>query len=92
MARIVVDRIDPDTFEVMVDDEGSSSTHTVTVAASLIEELGDGADAEAVIEASFRFLLDREPKESILSRFDLSAIGGYFPEYRDMLGEYLVHG
>jgi hypothetical protein len=91
MARIVVERIDPDTFQVMVDDEGSSSAHTVTVAASLIEELGDGADAEAVIEASFRFLLDREPKGSILSRFDLSVIGGYFPEYRDMLGEYLVH-
>jgi hypothetical protein len=26
-------------------------------------------------------LLEREPKESILTRFDLSVIGRYFPEY-----------
>jgi hypothetical protein len=26
-------------------------------------------------------LLEREPKESILNRFDLSVISRYFPEY-----------
>jgi hypothetical protein len=91
MARIVVERIDGDTYEVMVDDGGSTSSHTVIAGAGLIEELGGGAGGEAVIEASFRFLLDRESKESILRRFDLTVIGGYFPEYRDMVGEYLVH-
>ena len=30
---------------------------------------------------SFEFLLEREAKESILSRFDLPLIGRYFPEY-----------
>ena len=30
---------------------------------------------------SFEFLLEREPKESILARFDLSVIARYFPEY-----------
>ena len=30
---------------------------------------------------SFEFLLEREPKESILRQFDLPLIGRYFPEY-----------
>ena len=33
------------------------------------------------LAASFRFLLAREPKESILSRFELPVIERYFPEY-----------
>ena len=36
---------------------------------------------EELIRKSFEFLLEREPKESILSRFDLSVISRYFPEY-----------
>ena len=30
---------------------------------------------------SFEFLPEREPKEAILSRFELPVIGHYFPEY-----------
>jgi hypothetical protein len=30
---------------------------------------------------SFAFLLEREPKESILREFDLSVITRYYPEY-----------
>jgi hypothetical protein len=33
------------------------------------------------VRRSFEFLLERESKESILSRFDLSLISRYFPEY-----------
>jgi hypothetical protein len=33
------------------------------------------------VEESFRFLLEREPKESILRRFNLTVISRYFPEY-----------
>ena len=39
------------------------------------------ADVERLVEASFRFLLERESKESILRRFDLSVIRRYFPEF-----------
>jgi hypothetical protein len=42
---------------------------------------GEKIEAEKLIERSFEFLLEREPKESILARFDLSVIGRYFPEY-----------
>jgi len=33
------------------------------------------------VRESFRFLLEREPKESILREFDLSVIKRYFPDY-----------
>jgi len=36
---------------------------------------------ERCLEAAFRFLLDREPKESILGQFDVKVISSYFPEF-----------
>ena len=33
------------------------------------------------MRCAFEFLLEREPKEFILSRFDLPVIGRYFPEF-----------
>jgi hypothetical protein len=44
---------------------------------------------ERCVEAAFRFLLDREPKESILSRFDVTVISRYFPEFEQELPRYL---
>jgi hypothetical protein len=41
------------------------------------------------LEAAFRFLLDREPKESILRRFDVTAISRYFPEFEREMPHYL---
>ena len=34
-----------------------------------------------LVRRSFAFLLEREPKESILRSFDLPEIGRYFPDY-----------
>jgi hypothetical protein len=41
------------------------------------------------LEAAFRFLLDREPKESILRRFNVTAISRYFPEFEREMPRYL---
>jgi hypothetical protein len=41
------------------------------------------------LEAAFWFLLDREPKESILGRFDVTVISRYFPEFERELLRYL---
>lgn len=71
-------------YEVTVDDGSTSTSHVVTV-----DITRDGVDDEDLVEASFRFLLDREPKESILSRFDLSVISRYFPDYGERIGDYL---
>jgi hypothetical protein len=45
--------------------------------------------SERCLEAAFRFLLDREPKESILGRFDVTVISRYFPEFDRELPRYL---
>jgi len=36
------------------------------------------------------FLLDREPKESILGAFDISVIRRYFPEFDEAFPAYLA--
>jgi hypothetical protein len=69
---------------VTVRDDRSSSTHDVTVDADHAIDLAAATDAEHVtrlVEETFDFLLEREPKESILRTFDLAVVGQYFPEY-----------
>jgi hypothetical protein len=39
------------------------------------------------LQASFEFLLEREPASSILSRFALPVIERYFPEYPRVVGD-----
>ena len=80
---------DPLKFEVVVRDARSESRHVVTIAQEMCERLAPSDAAERCIEAAFRFLLDREPKESILSRFDVSVISHYFPEFERELPRYL---
>ena len=60
----------------------SESTHHVTLKPGYYERLTNGKiEPEELIRRSFEFLLQREPKESILGRFDLQVIGRYFAEY-----------
>jgi hypothetical protein len=71
------------TFHVEVDDGAITTSHTVTVPPDLPPALGWAPGREAaLVEQSFRFLLEREPATSILRRFSLEVIGDYFPEYR----------
>jgi hypothetical protein len=82
---------DPLSFEVVIGDERSETRHQVTMARDLYARLTLGKCApEACIEAAFRFLLDREPKEAILRRFDASVIAQYFPEFERELPRYLA--
>jgi hypothetical protein len=68
-------------YEVRVEDARGSSTHEVTVWPSDVARYAPDATPEALLEASFEFLLEREPKESILRRFELPVIERYFPDY-----------
>jgi hypothetical protein len=61
---------------------GGETHHRVRVSRADLARLAPGAsDPVDIVEASFAFLLEREPKESILREFDLRVIGRYFPEY-----------
>lgn len=81
MAEIRVEPLEGDEYRVEVVEGGSSSEHVVTATTEHRERYGGEADAKRLIEESFRFLLEREPKESILGRFALPTIERYFPEY-----------
>jgi hypothetical protein len=88
MAEITVEPIGNEVYRVTVEQAGSTSTHEVTVSRDEAAK-HPGVATEEFIEASFRFLLDREPREAILRRFELAVISRYFPEYESRLGEYL---
>ena len=49
-----------------------------------------GAEPSRCVEAVMRFLLDREPKELILSAFDTNVVRRYFPEFDDAFPGYLA--
>ena len=82
---------DPLEFEVIVREGSGESHHHVTMSQDTWHRLTSGShDPTDCIKASFRFLLDREPKESILNRFDVSVISRYFPEFERELEQYLA--
>lgn len=89
MAEISIIHETGEEYTVEVREAGGASRHRVTVPAEDLERYGGGASAEELLEASFRFLLEREPKEAILSRFEISVIERYFPEYPKVIGRRL---
>lgn len=85
------DEGDPLGFDVIVREGKGETRHHVTLSRAVCERLTGGKHTpEACLEAAFRFLLDREPKESILGRFDVTVISRYFPEFERELPRYLA--
>ena len=90
-ATIHVDRSAPGHFQVTVIEGGSQTEHTVSLKAAYYEKLTKKqVPEEVLIERSFRFLLEREPKESILRQFDLPLIGRYFPDFESEIRKRLA--
>ena len=70
---------------VTVHDSGQTH-HKVGVTRKDLARLDPGAtDPVPLVRASFDFLLEREPKESILREFDLTVISRYFPDYETQI-------
>lgn len=68
------------TCEVLVTPQAAPSRHEVTVRPATLARLHPGSKApDALVAASFAFLLEREPPSAILASFDLEVIGRYFP-------------
>ena len=81
---------DPLEFDVMIREPNGESRHRVTMDRETCQRLAANQHIpERCLEASIRFLLDREPKESILPRFDVAVISRYFPEFERELPRYL---
>lgn len=90
MAEITVTRAsghEPMRFDVSVMQDGSSTEHRVTLSNDDFDRLAARRAPEAFVRDCFGFLLEREPKESILPSFDISVIGRYFPEFERTIVE-----
>ena len=81
-AQITITKSSADTYDVRVTEGKSESRHTVMLKPADYKRLsGEKVPPEELICRSFEFLLEHEPKESILARFDLTVISRYFPQY-----------
>ena len=90
-AKIEVEKLESSHFRVRVIEGGSETAHIVTLDPKDQARITGGAvEPEELIRKSFEFLLERESKESILGRFDLSVISRYFPEYEREIKKRLL--
>lgn len=83
--RLVSDDARAFVLEVRVSDGGTETTHAVTLGHGLLARLSPGESPEDFVRRCFAFLLEREPKESILTQFDVAIIGQYFPEFESRI-------
>jgi hypothetical protein len=70
--------------QASVDDGRTSGDHAVTVGRADADRLAaahDDAAVERLVHETFAFLLEREPRSSILGSFDLTVVSQYFPDY-----------
>ena len=93
MAHIEVQKTDQGDsyeFQVTVKEGRGETRHRVTLRKADYERLSGGrVSPETVVTESFRFLLERESKESILRSFDQTVISRYFPGYEREIAERL---
>ena len=76
-------------FEVIVSN-GNSTKHTVTLTNEYYTHLGlTSVNPVKLVESSFKFLLEREPKEMILRNFNLQIISNYFADYEKRISDYI---
>jgi len=92
MPEIKIERISEDNsksvYKVQIIEDKSTSAHTVEVANDYYKKITGGKiTSEDLVIKSFKFLLQREPKEMIMGKFDLPTIGRYFPEYEQRIME-----
>lgn len=72
--------------------DGDGTEHSVLVDRETLDDLAPGGSPEDLVRASFGFLLEREPRESILRSFELPIIGRYFADYSDDIRRRLGGG
>jgi len=92
MATIRVTHRTGTIYDVTVDDGRGTTAHEVTVWPSDMARYAPEATPEELLDASFRFLLEREPKEAILGRFELPTIERYFPDYPALIAGMIATG
>jgi hypothetical protein len=57
--------------------------HSVQVDRPTLDDLAPGRTPDEIVRASFVFLLEREPPDSIMRSFELPIIARFFADYPD---------
>lgn len=68
---------------VVVGDDAGATRHEVLVDRATLDDLAPAATPEMLVSESFAFLLEREPRESVMREFELPIIGRFFADYPD---------
>lgn len=90
--KIEVEIVSEGTFRVRVIEGKSETSHLVTLRPADYERISGGKIEPAeLVRLAFEFLLENEPKESILGRFDLPLIGRYFPSFEPEMKRRLAN-
>ena len=66
---------------VTIGTDPGATRHEVEVDREALDDLAPGRTPEELVRASFEFLLEREPRESIMRAFELPIIGRFFADY-----------
>lgn len=74
---------------VVVGDDPDATEHQVGVTRETVADLAPGATPEELVRASFAYLLEREPRESIMRAFELPIIARFFGDYPDEISRRL---
>lgn len=73
------------TCRVRVGDDPGATEHLVEVDRETMSDLAPAAAPDDLVRESFAFLLDHEPRESIMRSFELPIIGRFFADYADAM-------
>ena len=86
--ELLITELSMDKFEITVKAD-QLTKHVVTVTDQMLFNLTNNKiSKEELLNYSFNFLLEREPNTSILSKFDITVISKYFPEYISKVENY----
>ncbi len=78
-------------FFVIVGDSENKTEHWVDLEEEYWRILTESRHTpRELVKRSFEFLLEKEPKESILSQFDLRVIEDYFPGYEEIMKKRML--
>ena len=86
--ELLITELSKDKFEITVNAD-QIIKHVVSVTDQMLLNLTKNKiSKEELLNFSFNFLLEREPNASILSKFEITVISKYFPEYISKVKNY----
>ena len=86
--ELLITELSKDKFEITVNADQITKHVVIVTDQMLLKLTKNKISKEELLNFSFNFLLEREPNTSILSKFDITVISKYFPEYISKVENY----